>query len=115
MFSGATGWRDRTQRRLFHDFFLSRLKYRIHAGLLMPIMVDTDSIDDGIDGQSLMGIAFEYRYLYEEHAYTEGDLNEPGIHFDGFTFTEDVEWSELTDGSGAGITDNNNNQIIVPQ
>src|SRR5690606_11630122 len=102
-FSVATGWLSRPALRLMRDFYLSRLKYRLHRGQLMPIMVDTTELEELRDGDQVVGQVFEYRYLYDEHAYTEDDVDEPGVHFDGYIFNQNVEWSALTDNQGNPI------------
>jgi hypothetical protein len=66
---------------LNRDFFLSPMKYRVLGDLLLPIKVTSKTIPELEDGNNLYAQKFEYEYLFDDHAYTEGDVQEPGISY----------------------------------
>jgi len=64
------------------DFFLSPLKFRDTADELLPIKVTSKSIDELEDGNPILFQKFEYEYLFDDHGFTEGDVEEPGLTYD---------------------------------
>lgn len=111
----TTGFMDRRRLFLFRDFYLSAFKFRWLDGQLMPIELLSGSIEEMQDGNSLYAQEFQYRYRYDEHAYTEGDAVEPGTHFNGHIFDQPVEWNTLATANGTPIADNEGNEITAPQ
>ncbi|RQO65073.1 hypothetical protein DBR40_24685 [Pedobacter sp. KBW01] len=78
--SVTTGFiKNRSILIFMRDFFLSPLKYRIAGNQLLPLKVTTKTITEIEDGNNLLAQKFEYQYLYDDHAFTEGDVQEPGI------------------------------------
>lgn len=74
-FTATTGFiKERTTLLFNRDFYLSALKYRFYSGKLLPIEVTSKTIPELPDGQNLYAQKFEYNYLLDDHAYTEGDI-----------------------------------------
>jgi hypothetical protein len=62
---------------LNRDFFLSPLKYVLSTGQMLPVKVTTKTIAEFEDGNDLYAQKFEYQLLFEDAAYTEGDVEQP--------------------------------------
>lgn len=74
-FTVTTGFIKKKSDLLFNrDFFLSILKYRFYEGMRLPIKTTTKTIEELQDGNNLYAQKFEYEYLFEDSAYTEGDI-----------------------------------------
>lgn len=86
-YSLSTGFLSRSQLFWNRDFFLSELKYRVIKNLILPIKVTSKTIQELPDGTSLFAQNFDYEPLYDETAYTSGDIEEPGIVIEGITKT----------------------------
>lgn len=86
-FKVATGFMSRRELIGNADFFLSNFKYRYSGGLLLPIEVVSGKISELQDGEHLMAQRFDYRYLFDDHAYTEGDAEDPGASAGSFFFS----------------------------
>jgi hypothetical protein len=100
--SVTTGFIKNRSSLIFNrDFFLSPLKYRVAGDYLLPIKVTSKSIPEIEDGNSLYAQKFDYEYLFDDQAFTEGDVQEPGIvfedNFTGFTniYLTDKEYKFL--------------------
>ncbi|WP_285055126.1 hypothetical protein [Pedobacter ginsengisoli] len=89
-FSVTTGFvKNKTELIFNRDFFASVLKYRVYNNLLLPIKVTSKSIPEQEDGNNLYAQKFEYEYLFDDHAYTEGDIEgepEPPVHLTGLVY-----------------------------
>lgn len=85
-FAVSTGFMSKAEMVLWRDFYLSVFKYRLVNGRLLPILLLSDTIAEIQDGSMLHAQAFEYRYLYEEHAYTEGDIEDAGRYYKDILF-----------------------------
>ncbi len=85
-FEVATGWMSKTDLANSRDFFLSKFTYRYVGGLTLPIEISSKNIPETEDGVNRYARLFEYRYLFDDHSYTEGDVEDPGTGFDGFFF-----------------------------
>lgn len=83
----ATGWLTRKELIGNRDFFLSAFKFRFSGGLLLPIKIDNNNIPEIEDGNNLFSQFFEYSYLFDDHSYSEGDNDEPGISSGDFFFS----------------------------
>nr|WP_199082924.1 hypothetical protein [Pedobacter sp. ASV19] len=76
----TTGFiKDRTLLLFNRDFYLSPLKYILFAGQLLPIKVTSKTISEIVDGENLYAQKFEYQYLFDDQAYTEGDVFTPPV------------------------------------
>src|SRR5690606_276219 len=103
-FSIATGFMSKAQLILWRDFYLSALKYRLANGILIPILLLTDSIREIEDSSFLYGHQFDYRYLNEESAYTEGDIEDSGKYYKDLLFyNQQVPEGALTTETGETI------------
>lgn len=85
-FSVATGFMSKAELVLWRDFYLSAFKYRLVSGLLIPIVLLTENIKEIEDASLLYSNSFEYRYLNEEYAYTEGDIEDSGKFYKDILF-----------------------------
>lgn len=85
-FSVTSGFINKAEVVLWRDFYLSSLKYRLDSGILMPVLLISDTIKEIEDSSSIFATSFEYRYLYEDHAYTEGDLEDSGKFYKNALF-----------------------------
>jgi hypothetical protein len=83
-FKVATGWLTRKELIANADFFLSNLKYRYFESMMLPIQIASGKIGEIQDGNNLYAQKFEYQYLIEDHAYTEGDGEDVGFSLPGF-------------------------------
>jgi hypothetical protein len=101
-FSVSTGFMSKAELVLWRDFYLSLFKYRLVNGVLIPILLLSDTIAEIQDGSLLHAQAFEYRYLYEEHAYTEGDIEDAGRYY------KDILFYNQTPPDNALITEEGN-------
>lgn len=105
-FSVTTGFiKNRSQLIFNRDFFLSALKYRVLGDLLLPIKVTSKTIPELEDGNNLLAQKFEYQYLFDDHAYTEGDIQEPGMSFS----SQNIKSSEIF------LTDKEKTFLLTPQ
>jgi len=84
-FSCATGFVSRREIAFNRDFYLSPFKFRYTGGKLLPISVTSKNIAEVNDGNGLYAQNFDYKYLFDDDCYTEGDL-EDGVGIDGFFF-----------------------------
>lgn len=98
-FSVSTGFMSKAELVLWRDFYLSAFKYRLVSGLLIPIALLTENIKEIEDGSLLHSNSFEYRYLNEEYAYTEGDIEDSG------RFYKDILFYNQTPPEGAITTE----------
>ena len=74
-FTSTTGFlASKTELLSNRDFYLSPLKYRVRKDILLPIEVTSKTIPEIQDGNNLYAQKFEWRYLFEDHAYTDGDV-----------------------------------------
>lgn len=85
-FSVATGWLQRKQLLANADFFLSNIKYRFSNSMLLPIVTPAGKIKEITDGENLYAQVFEYEYLFEDHAYTDGDAEDETLSIGIFGF-----------------------------
>lgn len=83
----STGWLSKRELQFNADFFLSNFKYRYTGGLMLPISINAGKIPEITDGNNLFAQKFEYEYLIEDHAYTEGDAEDNGEVISGFFFS----------------------------
>jgi len=110
-FSITTGFIENRSQLLFNrDFFLSALKYRVLGSTLLPVSVTSKTIPELTDGNNLLAQKFEYEYLFDDQAYTEGDIQEPGLQYEDYqiiqsdTFLTDQEKSFLLTTQNEFIT-----------
>ncbi|MBC7616980.1 MAG: hypothetical protein H7202_13015, partial [Pedobacter sp.] len=75
-FKVATGFASKKQIGLNRDFYLSPFKLRVFNDVYLPISLSSKSIDEFNDGEGLFAQLFEYKYDFEDDAYTEGDEDE---------------------------------------
>jgi hypothetical protein len=57
--------------------------------LLLPIKVTSKTVPELQDGNNLYAQKFEYEYLFDDNAYTEGDISgelEPPVHVIGLVY-----------------------------
>jgi hypothetical protein len=101
-FKVSTGFISRNALVLNRDFYTSAKKFRYVKGLMLPIKLTSKQIPELRDGSNLYYQEFEYQYLFDDDAYTEGDVEEPGISFDGFFFNSA---NPLVHSSGLAETD----------
>lgn len=81
-FTVTTGFIQNRSLLLFNrDFFLSPLKYRALYDQLLPLKVTSKTIPELEDENNLLAQKFEYEYLFDDQAYTEGDIQEPGLFY----------------------------------
>jgi hypothetical protein len=74
-FTATTGFlKDKSELLFNRDFFLSVLKYKVYGENILPIEILSKTIPEITDGQNLYAQKFEYSYLYDDDAYTEGDI-----------------------------------------
>jgi hypothetical protein len=74
-FTATTGFmKDKSELLFNRDFYLSVLKYRLYGVNLLPIEVTSKTISEISDGENLYAQKFEWSYLYDDDAYTEGDI-----------------------------------------
>lgn len=83
----STGWLSRRDLQLNADFFLSDFKYRYTGGLMLPFTIAPGKIAEITDGKHLYAQKFEYTYLFDDHAYTEGDAEDSGEIISDFFFS----------------------------
>jgi hypothetical protein len=77
-FSITTGFiANKSLLYLNREFFISTMKYILSDGKLLPIRVTSKTIGEIEDGNNLFAQKFEYQYLFEDQAYTEGDVYKP--------------------------------------
>jgi hypothetical protein len=77
-FSITTGFiKTKALLLLNRDFFSSKIKYVLSSGQLLPVQVTTKTIGEIEDDNKLYAQKFEYQYLFEDEAYTEGDIELP--------------------------------------
>jgi len=77
-FSITTGFIANKKLLIYNrEFFVSAFKYVFSRGDLLPIMVTSKTIGEIEDGSNLFAQKFEYQHLYEDNAYTEGDIDLP--------------------------------------
>lgn len=112
-FSVSTGFMSKADLILWRDFYLSALKYRLANGLLIPILLLTDSLKEIEDGSTLYGHQFEYRYLNEDSAYTEGDIEDSGKYYKNILFyNQQIPDGALVSEGGNIILSENQNFIV---
>lgn len=85
-FKVATGWLNKADLQANADFFLSNLKYRFSKNVNLPIFIAPGKIPEIKDGEHLRSQIFEYKYQFDDHAYTEDDNEDNGFGVDGFYF-----------------------------
>jgi hypothetical protein len=74
-FTATTGFmKDKSELLFNRDFYLSVLKYRLYGENLLPIEVTSKTISEITDSENLYAQKFEWSYLYDDDAYTEGDI-----------------------------------------
>jgi len=77
-FSITTGFIENKKHLLFNrEFFIATIKYVFSRGNLMPIRITSKTIGEIEDGNNLFAQKFEYQYLFDDQAYTEGDIDLP--------------------------------------
>lgn len=104
IFSVTSGFINKAELILWRDFYLSSLKYRLDNGVLMPVLLLNDTIKEIEDSSILYASSFDYRYLYEDHAYTEGDLEDSGKFYKSALFYNHTPpENSLTDEEGNPI------------
>lgn len=89
-FTASTGFMPAAELMLWRDFYLSAMKYRLANGILMPIAITSSRLAEVNDASKLLAHNIEYRYLYEEHAYTEGDIEDGGRYYKNILFYNQV-------------------------
>jgi len=74
-FTLTTGFiKDKSLLLFNRDFFFSPFKYLVYGSLLLPIKVTSKNIPEIEDGENLFAQKFDWQYLFEDHAFTEGDV-----------------------------------------
>jgi hypothetical protein len=75
VFTATTGFlKDKSELLFNRDFWLSVLKYKVYGQNILPIEILSKTIPEIQEGQNLYAQKFEYAYLYDDDAYTEGDI-----------------------------------------
>lgn len=81
-FKTATGFLNRAELFLNRDFYLSPFKFRFNAGVSIPISITSKNITETNDGNGLYAQNFDYKYLFDDDAYTENDVDITGTGVD---------------------------------
>ncbi|SDM40878.1 hypothetical protein [Pedobacter antarcticus] len=77
-FKVTTGFlRNRDQLLFNRDFFVSPIKFIVNSSRWLPVKVTSKTIGEIEDGNHLYAQQFEYEYLFQDNAYTEGDIEKP--------------------------------------
>ena len=74
-FKCATGFLSQAELFLNRDFYLSPFKFRFNAGVSLPISITSKTIPETTDGNGLYAQNFDYKYLFDDDAYTENDAD----------------------------------------
>lgn len=85
-FKAVTGWLTRNQLAINRDFYLAAYKYRYLKEQLLPIKITTGTIAEYPDGSNNVSQEFEYKYLFDDQAYTEGDVETNNLPVQDFIF-----------------------------
>jgi hypothetical protein len=85
-FKAVTGWLTRHQLALNRDFYISSFKYRYFKEQYLPIKITSGTIPEYEDGKNNISQEFEYKYLFEDQAYTEGDVETNNLPANNFMF-----------------------------
>jgi hypothetical protein len=106
-FKVATGYMLQDELILNRDFFLSEHKFRFYKDQLLPIKVTSKNIPETEDGNNLFAQSFEYAYLWDENAFTEGDVDGSGLQagLNIPTFTTSMGTVLIVDQNGNIITE----------
>lgn len=111
-FTVTTGFIKNRGLLLFNrDFFLSALKYRALDELLIPLKVTSKTVPEIEDESNLLAQKFEYQYLFDDEAYTEGDIQEPGLSY--YDLETPYNSVFLTDQEGVFLMTTNNEYITL--
>lgn len=86
-FKVATGFFSKIEIGLKRDFYLSPFKFRYSAGNLLPISLTSKNITEFTDGNGLFAQNFDYKYLFDDDCYTEGDIEDNGLGLSNFFFS----------------------------
>jgi hypothetical protein len=85
-FKAVTGWLTRRQLAANRDFYLASHKYRYFKEQLLPIKISSTTIPEYEDGTNNISQEFEYKYLFDDQAYTEGDVESDELPFHDYLF-----------------------------
>lgn len=112
----ASGFIPHRQLGHFLDFFLSDQQYRVANNTAYPIIVNTDEVKKGTDGENFSAIVFQFRYARHTDSVGAADLDRlsdtfaitPGVQVAGEVLLNAPggEWSGIIDPFPVSGSDN---------